>query len=116
VNRPFPEEFEAFYNECLSDLKARDNFSESFIPMLERYVTLTALLSKLNAEIVDEQVVVEHTNKANNKNQASSPKLRMFLALDSQANALARELKLSPATAPVVTKKDKKKGFDLKVA
>ncbi len=109
----FDAEFEAFYDTCLAELKGRGNFTEAFVPILERYVTITAKLSKLNSEIIDEEVTVEHTNKADHKNQATSPKWRMFLALNKEALALADKLKLSPATAPAESGVKKKKGFDL---
>jgi hypothetical protein len=97
-------------------LKARPNWTEAFIPILERYVTITAKLTKLNSEIVDEEITVQHTNKAEKTNQASSPAWRMYLALNREALLLADKLKLSPASAPISEIKDKKKGFDLKVA
>jgi hypothetical protein len=109
----FDAEFEDFYNTCLTELQSRPNFTEAWVPQLERFVTITAKLAKLNSEIVDEEVTVDHTNKANKTNKATSPAWRMFIALDSQANALADKLKLSPHTAPVSTKKQEKKGFDL---
>jgi hypothetical protein len=111
-NIRFDGEFEAFYEKCLADLKARPNWSEAFVPQLERYVTVTAKLSELNAELVDAEVTVEHTNKAGHTNKATSPAWRMFLALNDEANKLAAHLKLSPATAPVVEGKAKK-GFNL---
>ncbi len=110
----FDAEFEDFYNDCLAELKSRTNYTEAFIPLLERYVTMTAKLSKLNGEIIDEEVTVQHTNKADHTNTATSPKWRMFLALNREAILLADKLKLSPATAPVESSKKKdKKGFDL---
>ena len=109
----FTGEFEGFYNDCLSELKARDNFSEAWIPQLERYVTLTAKLAKLNSDLVDEEIVVDHTNKADHKNQVSSPKWRMFIYLNKEANALAKELGLSPSTAPKGGRKKEKTTFDL---
>src|SRR5690349_15590707 len=109
----FDAEFEVFYNKCLADLKSRPNYSDSFLPILERYVTITAKLSKLNSEIVDEEITVQHTNKAGKTNEASSPAWRMFLALNREAVMLADKLKLSPATAPVSEKDGKKKGFEL---
>jgi hypothetical protein len=109
----FNAEFEDFYNTCLADLKSRANYTEGFIPMLERYVTITAKLSALNSQIMDEEVVVDHTNKANHTNQATSPKWRMFLALNKEANQLAKDLELTPSTAPVSSKGKEKKGFDL---
>lgn len=108
----FSAEFDDFYNKCLSELKGRANFTEAFLPMLERYVTITATLSKLNTEIVNEKLTTEHTNKAEKTNQVSNPNWRMFLALNREAQALAKDLELSPATAPK-GKTQKKKGFNL---
>jgi hypothetical protein len=109
----FDAEFEGFYNDCLAELKGRGNYTPAFIPLLERYVTITAKLAQLNATIVDEEITVEHTNKAKEKNQVTSPAWRMFIALNREAVMLADKLKLSPATAPVSENKGKKKGFNL---
>jgi hypothetical protein len=109
----FDAEFDDFYKSCLSELKARPNYTDAFIPQLERFVTITSKLAKLNSEIVDEEITIDHTNKAKQKNEVSSPKWRMFLMLDAQASKLAKDLGLTPASAPVIEKKDKKKGFDL---
>lgn len=110
----FDVEFEGFYNKCLAELKSRANWSEAFIPMLERYVTLTAKLAQLNVGIVGDEVEVEHTNKADHTNKATSPKWRMFLLLNKEASQLAKDLQLTPGTAPTVQDKGKKKkGFDL---
>jgi hypothetical protein len=109
----FDAEFEDFYNTCLAELKARPNFTEAWIPQLDRFVTITAKLAQLNAEIIDTEVEVEHTNKAGKTNKVTSPAWRMFIVLDSQANALADKLKLSPHTAPTCLVKKEKKGFDL---
>jgi hypothetical protein len=108
----FDADFEVFYDDCLKELKGRANYSDAFIPMLEMYVTITAKLATLNSEIVDEEIVVDHTNKAKQTNSVSSPKWRMFLLLNKEANALAKDLGLSPTTAPAAAVK-KKKGFDL---
>lgn len=108
----FDAEFDDFYNKCLAELKARPNYTDAFVPILERYVTITSKLAKLNSEIIDEELTIDHTNKAQKTNQVSNPAWRMFLALDDQASKLAAQLKLSPATAPVSEKKGKK-GFDL---
>lgn len=112
MKQRFSPDFDDFYNECLAQLKSRPNYTDAFIPLLERYVTLTATLSKLNLEIVNEEITVEHTNKVKAKNEASSPKWRMFLALNVEANKLADQLGLSPKTAPI-SEKVKKKGFEL---
>lgn len=109
----FGEEFEGFYETCLTELKSRENFSESWLPQLERYVTITATLAKLNSELVNESMTVKHTNKAEKTNEVSSPKWRMFICLNKEANALAKELGLTPSTAPKSSKKEKVKGFEL---
>ena len=100
-------EFDDFYAKCLKELQSRDNWTEAFIPLLDRYVTLTIKLGELNSAIVDKEVVQDHTNKAKEKNTVSSAEWRMFLALNAEANKLARQLKLCPETAPksVVEKK-----------
>lgn len=108
----FDAEFDDFYNKCLAELKSRQNYTDAFLPQLERYVTITAKLSKLNSDLIDEEITVEHTNKAGHKNEVTSPKWRLFISLNDEANKLAAHLKLSPATAPVKEQKGKK-GFDL---
>lgn len=108
----FSAEFDDFYNKCLEELQGRDNYSDTVIPQLERFVLVTMKCQKLGTEIADEDVTVEHTNKVNAKNKVTSPVWRMFLELNREANALAKELKLSPVNAPTTTKK-KKGGFDL---
>lgn len=109
----FSAEFDDFYNKCLKELRARPNWTEAFIPMLDRYVMLTAKLNQLNEKLVDQAVIHEHTNKADKTNTVSNPEWRMFLALNKEANALAKDLELSPSTAPVLQSKEKK-GFNLK--
>jgi hypothetical protein len=110
------EEFEAFYDQCLAELKSRPNFSEAYLPMLERYVLISMKAAKLGTDIVDDEVTVDHTNKVKATNQATSPKWRMFILLNKEASALARELKLSPVSAPPkAAAKKEKKGFDLKM-
>ena len=105
-------DFDEFYAKCLTELTGRDNYTDAFLPLLDRYCTLTVKLNKLNAEIVDEEIVMSHTNKAGATNEASSAKWRMFLALNTEANRLARQLKLCPDSAPVSVQKDKPKGAD----
>lgn len=110
----FGDEFEGFYETCLAELKSRENFSESWLPQLERYVTITATLAKLNSELADEAMTIKHTNKAEKTNEVSSPKWRMFIYLNKEANQLAKDLGLTPATAPkTASKKKENKGFEL---
>ena len=113
----FDADFDDFYAKCLSELRSRPNWTEAFIPQLDRFVIITSKLSQLNAEIVNEEITVTHTNKADHTNKVTSPSWRMFLLLNREANALAKELKLSPVSAPVTERKGKK-GFDtgMKVA
>lgn len=105
-------DYQTFYDQCLEDLKLMHNYSDSFIPMLKRYCTLTCRLSKLMEEILSEEVSVSHTNKAKATNQVTSPKWRMFIALNKEAAALARELRLSPNSAPYLQKTIEPKGTD----
>lgn len=106
-------DFNEFYEKCLAELMSRPNFSDSFLPILDRYVTITHKLNELNTQIVDQEITVEHTNKNSHTNKATSPSWRMFLLLNREATLLANELKLTPKSAPVKEAKDKKKGFDL---
>lgn len=112
------DDLKVFYDSCLADLKSQGNYSDSFLPMLQRYVTLTAMLRKLNVGIVEEEMVIDYVNKAGHKNEMTSPKWRMFLMLNKEATALARELRLSPISAPVQVKEEEDEGFDtsLKIA
>jgi hypothetical protein len=110
----FNKDYQEFYDQCLAELQARQDYTECYLPILERYVLVTMKAAITGAEIVDEEVVIDHTNKAKATNKASSPKLRMFFELNNQANILATQLKLSPASAPPASAKKKKgKGFDL---
>jgi hypothetical protein len=108
----FEREYVAFYDECLSELKSRDDFSDAYIPMLRRFVFITIQANKLGADIAQEEVTVSHTNKVGATNQATSPKWRMYLLLGKESSALARELRLSPVNAPAGSRKREKKGFD----
>jgi hypothetical protein len=108
----FDAEFDGFYTKCLAELRGRANWTEAFIPMLDRYVMLTAKLNQLNEKLADQAVIHEHTNKADKTNTVSNPEWRMFLALNKEANQLAQVLQLTPATAPQSSAKEKK-GFNL---
>jgi hypothetical protein len=97
-----------FYEKCLSELKARHESTDAFLPML------TMKAEKLAEKIADEEVIIQHTNKADHTNEASSPKWRMYLALNKEAIALGKELQLSPASVPKIKEKKKgKKSWDL---
>ncbi len=105
--------FADFYEVCLKELMSRPNWNDSFVPMLERYVTMTSKLQELNAAIVDAEVVTDHTNNQGATNKATSPLWRMFLMLNGEANKLAKQLELSPDNCPVPAGKVAKKGFEL---
>ena len=105
-------DFDEFYTKCLAELQARENYTDAFLPLLDRYCTLTVKLNNLNTEIVDEEIVMNHTNKIGATNEASSAKWRMFLALNTEANRLARQLRLCPESAPVSVVKEKPKGAE----
>lgn len=106
------DEYLEYYETCLKALKAQGNYNESYLPMLERYVFTTMKAAELAGQIADEETVVEHENNRGKTNTVTSPKWRMFIALDMQANLLAKNLRLSPATAPKSTKTKKEKAFD----
>jgi hypothetical protein len=108
-----------FYKTCLQELKSREDWTEAYLPMLERFVFMTQQAAKVGDEIAEEAVTVKHTNRAEKTNEVSSPKWRMYLLLDKQVNALAKDLRLSPVNSPDKGEKPKeKKGFDtsMKVA
>ncbi len=108
----FSKEYLDFYELCLHELKSRKGYTDAYLPMLERYVLITMKVAEVGEEIVDEEVIVKHTNKAKETNDASSPKLRMFILLSQQASLLAKDLKLSPIAAPAIASKKKaEKGF-----
>lgn len=100
-----------FYGKCLAELTVRANWTEAFLPLLDRYVIITAMLEKLSIGIINDEITIEQTNNRGVKNMVTSPKWRMFLELNGEANSLAKELMLSPINAP---KKELlgKKGFD----
>jgi deoxyadenosine/deoxycytidine kinase len=105
-------EFDDFYLKCLKELKARENYTDAFLPMLDRFVMLTIKLSKLNSAIVDKEVIQDHTNKAEKTNKVSDAEWRMYLALNQEACKLARYLRLSPENAPIKVTKEKPKGAE----
>lgn len=101
-----------FYDKCLTELKSRANYSDTWLPVLDQYVFNLVTIEALMKEIESESVAVDHTNKAGHTNAATAPKWRMYLELTKAAQALAKDLKLNPATAPVMVQA-KKKGFEL---
>lgn len=98
------------YNECLSVLKERHGASKHYLVMLNMYVKATIKAAALLEEITGEDVVIKHTNKANNTNDASSPKVRMWALFNEQAMKLGKDLGLNlhqgKAGRPAKKKKD----------
>lgn len=88
-----------FYNECLKQMESRIGDTKYYLPMLERFVKVTFKANALLNEIMDEEAVVEHTNKIGATNSASSPKARMFALFNEQAHKLAMDLGLTPGNA-----------------
>lgn len=108
------QEQQKFYDDCLTALKSRNLEAEYYLPMLKRYVQTTFKAQAILDEIMEEAVTVEHTNKADHTNEASSPKARMYALFNEQAMKLGKELGLSLSTAKVGRpSKAKKKGFEL---
>lgn len=104
-----------FYNRCKKTLESRDGYDESALPMLERYVFVTQKLAKVSDEIYSEETTIKQTNTKDHTNEVSNPKMRIFVLLNKESIALAKELQLTPASLKSKpTSKNKKKGFDLK--
>lgn len=96
----FNTDFDDFYKKALDELKSRPNWSERWIPILQQYVFELQSIENLMKEIGGLPVAVDHTNRAERTNKATSPEWRMFLELTRSASAKASVLKLNPATAP----------------
>lgn len=107
-----------FYKKCLKTLESRIAFDESCLPLLERYVFVNRKMEDVQDKMAGQDATVEHTNNDGHKNMASNPLMRVFVILNKESLALAKELQLTPAsmktTAPI--KRDKKKTFDLTVS
>lgn len=102
-----------FYQKCLTELKNRPDFTEAYLPMLERFVFMTKRAAEIGEEISDEDLTVKHTNRAEKTNDVSNPKWRIYLELNKQISALGKDLRLSPVNAPEQKeKKEKPKGFE----
>ena len=101
-----------FKKTCLDILGEGTEYS---LPMLDRFVFATFEAQRLQNEIADDAAAtIKHTNKAGHTNEASSPKVRMWVLYSQEANKLGQLLGLIP-TAKVgrPAKIEKKKGFDL---
>lgn len=99
-----------FRAECLKKLGDGTEYS---LPMLDSFVFATVQAAKLEQELKDEEAVIQHTNKANATNQASSPKVRMWALYREQANKLGQMLGLIPTAKVGRPAETAKKGFKL---
>lgn len=99
------------YNECLSVLKARHGDTKHYLVSLQMYVKATIKAWQLLEEITGEEVVIKHTNKANNTNDASSPKVRMWALFNEQSMKLGKDLGLNLHQAKAGRPAKKKKDF-----
>lgn len=101
---------DVFRAECLKRLGEGAEYS---LPMLDSFVFATVKAAELEAELEGEGAVIEHTNKANATNPASSPKVRMWALYREQANKLGQMLGLIPTAKVGRPAEVKKTGFKL---
>ena len=110
----FEGKWATFYKKCLSILETRDGFNDSYLPLLERYVFVTQKMAKVSDEIYSEETTIKQTNTKDHTNEVSNPKMRIFVLLNKESLALAKELQLTPASLKnKVTATKEKKGFNL---
>lgn len=108
------KEQKSLYDECLKTLKSRHGETEYYLVQLEMYVKATLKAKSLLDEIMDEDPIIQHTNKADHTNPASSPKVRMWALFNEQSMKLGKDLGLNLHTAKAGRPSKKKKaGFDL---
>lgn len=109
--------FNDFYKICLAELKSRQNYTEAYLPQLERFVMLTIKTEQVATEILKEDLVSTYTNRGKQKNKVVNPKIRIFFELNRECNALAGALCLSPYHNKGGASKAKvEKKFNLKAA
>ena len=105
-------EKEDFRRVCLERLGEDTEYS---LPMLERFIFATYEAKRLQEEIEGGQATIQHTNKAGHTNEASSPKVRMWLVYSQEANKLGQLLGLIPTGKvgrPSKSESKAKGGFD----
>lgn len=100
------------YDECLSQLQARHGDTKHYLVPLKMYVQALKKAEALLEEIMGEDTTVQHTNKADHTNQASSPKVRMWALFNEQAMKLGKDLGLNLHQGKAGRPAKKKKGFD----
>lgn len=100
------------YDECLSQLQARHGDTKHYLVPLKMYVKSLKKAQALLEEIMDEDAIVQHTNKADHTNAASSPKVRMWALFNEQSMKLGKDLGLNLHQSKAGRPAKKKKGFD----
>jgi hypothetical protein len=84
--------------------------------MLDRFVFASFEAERLQGEIeADQRSTIKHTNKAGHTNEASSPKVRMWVLYSQEANKLGQLLGLVPTAKvgrPSKSENKTKGGFD----
>lgn len=100
-----------FREICLEKLGEETEYS---LPMLERFVFATYEAKRIQEEIAGGPVTIQHTNKADHTNEASNPKVRMWLLYSQEANKLGQLLGLIPTgkVGRPSKSESKKGGFD----
>ncbi len=111
----FEGKWATFYKKCLSVLETREGFNDSYVPLLERYVFVTQKMSVVADEMAIAETTIKQTNTQNHTNEVSNPMMRIFVLLNKESLALAKELQLTPASlkAKLQPAKEKPKGFVL---
>ncbi len=110
----FEGKWALFYKNCLKTLESRDGFDESYLPLLERYTFCNKKIAEVSDDIAREEASIKQTNTKDHTNEVSNPKMRIFVLLNKESLALAKELQLTPASLKnKVTQSKEKKGFNL---
>lgn len=110
----FQGKWAIYYKQCLRTLESRAGFDESYTTLLERYVFVNMKLSDISERMYVAEATITHVNNKDKTNEASNPLMRVFVILNKESLALAKELQLTPASLKgkaTVTKE--KKGFNL---
>lgn len=106
-------EKDKFREICLERLGEETEYS---LPMLERFIFATYEAKRLQEAIEQESAAtIQHTNKAGHTNEASSPKVRMWVVYSQEANKLGQLLGLIPTGKvgrPSKSESKAKSGFD----
>lgn len=111
----FDGKWAIFYKKCLSVIETREGFNDSYLPLLERYVFVTQKMAKVADEMAEAETTIKQTNTKDHTNEVSNPMMRIFVLLNKESLALAKELQLTPASLKTKpkSKEETKKGFKL---